>query len=405
MIEEADILKEPIAEYPELDLLFQEDELILILQKLIQHKSENPLQNEEGIGLYIRDLLEENSIKTEVSWAVEGRPNIYARLKGSEPGPRIIYNGHLDVVPAGPGWSFDPFLGEIKDGKLYGRGAADMKSGLAAMIYAAILLQRAGNPFAGEILLFFNSDEERTNLGMKKFLEDQITADYAVISEPTNLDICIGHRGCARYRVRTRGEAGHTSFVREPNNGIYKMTKLIDGLEKLSFDIKKRIDPEMGAASLTVSQIQGGVAPNIVPDFCEIEIDRRTLPGEREEEVTAEIVKQLDQISALHSFQYELECYLFLPASFIPKSHPFVKASLNTAERIRDKQSEIRVFEATCEAPFFSVEKGIPTVVVGPGGLSQAHVVDEYVEVKEVVEAARFFLGLIIELTKEGYSQ
>lgn len=385
--------------------LFKEEELVKILKGLIQEKSENPTGNEESAALYVQRVLRDNDIESELSWAAPNRPNVYARLKGQNPGSTMMYNGHLDVVPAGDKWSKAPFEGIVEEGKLFGRGAADMKSGVASMIYAAIVLKRMGAPFHGELFLFFNVDEERTNLGMKKFLEDNLSADYAIISEPTNLNICIGHRGCARFRLRTKGTLGHTSFVRDPDNAIYKMTKLIHAIEELGLSVRKRVDPFLGNASLTVSQIQGGIAPNIVPDDCQIEIDRRALPGETYDTVYNELKDYLDQVSRNHAFEYELECYLFLPASFIPREHSFVKQLSHVSSKVRKKETNITPFEATCEAPFFSVDKGIPTIVFGPGGLKEAHITDEFVELSELTDASLVFIDFMLKMKDTGFKE
>lgn len=381
---------------------FNREELLTILQKLIQQKSENPPGQEEGAAKYVKNVLEEHGIKAELSYVKPGRPNVYARLKGKKPGPTMIYNGHLDVVPAGTGWMYDPYEGVIKNGKLYGRGSADMKSGVAAMLYAAIVLQRMGRPFAGELLLFFNVDEERTNLGMRQFLRENIAADYAVISEPTHLKICIGHRGCARYRLHTQGVAEHTGVVAhsDEDNAIYKMAKLIDALEELSTRVAQRKDAVLGSSSLTVTQIKGGLAPNIVPDHCEIEIERRVLPRETKESVHKEIEKCVKETATEHMFDYELENYLYLPASAIPQNDPFVNRLNTVIEKVTTEKAEVTAFHAFCEAPFFSVEKGIPTIIFGPGGLRQAHTKDEYVEVNEVITASQVFIELCRQMLR-----
>ena len=377
---------------------FQKEELFGILQGLIQKPSENPNGTEEEAAKYVLGVLQNHGIGAELSWVAPGRPNVIARLKGEKAGSTLLYNGHLDVVPAGPNWSVDPFRGIIKDGKLFGRGASDMKSGVSAMLYAAIVLKRMGCPFAGELILYFNVDEEGPNSGMKKFLTEDITADFAVIGEPTQLNLCIGHRGVARYRVRTRGTPGHTAYVTEPDNAITKMTKFITALEELGAKIKRKKDSVLGPASLIVSQISGGTAPNVVPGWCEIEIDRRTLPGETREGVLQEIRACLDETARLHGIGYELEEYLFLPASLIDKDHAFVKRLMKSIRNVRKTESRIEAFGATCEAPFFSIEKQIPTLIFGPGSLEQAHVADEYVLLDEVVEASLVFIDLVLSL-------
>lgn len=385
----------------QLDSIFDEEELVKILKELIQRKSENPIGNEEQVAKYVQKILQENNINAQLSWAAANRPNVVAKLKGNKPGPTIIYNGHLDVVPAGLGWSIEPFQGIVKEGKMFGRGTSDMKSGVSAMIYAGILLQKMGNPFSGELILFFNVDEERTNLGMLKFFENKnVKADYVVIGEPTDTDICLGHRGCARFRLKTKGTPGHTSYVKKPDNAIYKMIRLVNVLEELSLDIRNRVDPFLGNASLTVSQINGGTAPNIVPDSCIIEIDRRLLPGESYEEVYQEIDKSLRKVSELNNFSYELECYLFLPASIIDKDHYLVTKLSDTIKNYRKDEFIIKPFEASCEAPFFSVNKGFPTIIFGPGSISQAHTIDEYVELQEVIDVAKIYVELVLQLSQ-----
>lgn len=369
-----------------------QEELLDILCSLIKKKSENPLHTEEEAARYVQGILESHGIEAELSWAAEGRPNVLARIKGDSPGPTLLYNGHLDVVPVGNDWSVDPYACVIKDGKLFGRGAADMKSGVSAMIYAAIMLKSMGH-FSGELILLFNVDEENVNLGMHHFLKDNISADYAIIGEPTDLDICVAHKGVGRYRVRTAGVPGHAAYVTNPENAITKMSRLLPLLEQLSVHIKKKVDPLLGAGSLTVTKINGGTAINIVPALCEIEIDRRVLPGETKDSVLAEIEETLKD-----SEEYEIEDYLFIASSFIKKDHPFVLALAGTSQEVRGAEAKIKIFEATCEAPFFSVDKGIPTVLFGPGSLKQAHVKDEFVEIEQVLTASRIYIELALQL-------
>lgn len=377
---------------------FKKEELLDILCSLIKKKSENPLHTEEEAARYVQEILQGNGIPAELSWAAAGRPNVLARIKGNMPGPTLLYNGHLDVVPVGNDWSVDPYACVVKEGKLFGRGAADMKSGVSAMIYAAIMLKRIGN-FAGELILLFNVDEERVNIGMHRFLKDDISADYAVIAEPTDLDICIAHKGVGRYRVRTAGVPGHAAYVTNPESAITKMSKLLPLLEKLGSKIKSKADPLLGPGSLTVTKINGGTAINIVPEQCEIEIDRRVLPGETRDFVLAEIKETFDDSE--ENEDYEIENYLFIAASFINKEHPLVQILAKASKDVRGFDAKIKIFEATCEAPFLSVDKGIPTLIFGPGSLRQAHVKDEFVEIEQVVTASQIFIELALRLLQK----
>ena len=374
--------------------VFRKEELFQILQDLVALNTENPPGREEPAARFIAELLERNGIESEFQWAAPERPNLIARLKGCSPGPSIIYNGHLDVVPAGSGWTHAPFEGTIAGGRLYGRGAADMKAGVAAMLYAAVVLKRLGVPFAGEIILFFNVDEERLNLGMNAFLAQEVHAQYAVVGEPTGLKLCIGHLGCSRFKLQTRGTPGHTSVVTHPDNAIYKMAKRIAALERLDQVIRQRTHPVLGRGSLTVSTIKGGTAVNIVPEFCEVEIDRRTFPDETLDTVRAEIDACLRNASTPDEAAYTLESYQSVPATLIDRQAPLVKRLAAAMRRIQQAEPMITSFEATCEAPFLSIQKGIPTVIFGPGDLKQAHIADEYVDLEAVEQAAKIYAVL-----------
>jgi acetylornithine deacetylase/succinyl-diaminopimelate desuccinylase-like protein len=201
--------------------------------------------------------------------------------------------------------------------------------------------------------------------------------------------------------VNVSGTPGHAAFVADPDNAIYNMARLLPGLEQLGLAIKKRSHPILGNASLTVTQIRGGTAPNIIPGFCEIEIDRRVLPGETRETMLEEFEQYVSNLAGDQALTYSIDNYSFVPASLIDPDHPFVHHTSDAAARILQKPSEIKAFKATCEAPFFSLYRGIPTLICGPGSLEQAHVIDEYVELREVVEAAALYVELAESLLHE----
>lgn len=212
---------------------YEESELISVIKGLIRCNSENPNKNEEEVATFVKRLLETEGIPSQFIHVAEGRPNVMATIRGRFPGKTIIWNGHLDVVPAGDDWSMPPYEGRQIQNLIYGRGAADMKGGLASMLYAAILLNRMGNPFKGTIILYFNVDEERENLGMKAFIESDISADYALVGEPTELDVCIGHKGVSRVRLTAIGESSHAASIGPHNNAIYSMSRMVTALEEL----------------------------------------------------------------------------------------------------------------------------------------------------------------------------
>lgn len=376
--------------------VFNEQEQLEIFKELIQIPSENPGDYEEKVAKKIQAILEDEGIPSRLVFADERRPNVYATLEGEVTGKTLLYNGHIDTVPAGRGWKYPPFSAyEDENGVIYGRGTSDMKAGVAAMLYAAICLKRMNYPKEGKLLLFFNVDEELINLGMKQFLKEEITADYAIISEPTELDLAIGHRGTSRYYLKTKGTAGHACYVNQPDNAIEKMNKLLPVLFEWGSQIKKQKNHEiLGSALSNVTTIRGGTAGNIIPDECVVEVDRRLLPGETKEKVYQEYI---DLLSSQSEVNYEFENYAFLPASIIDKDHTFVQSIYNIVNQHKE-DVKIKSFEATCEAPFFSVEKGIPTIILGPGSLSQAHVVNECIHKTEVTKAGKLFIDISLQL-------
>lgn len=377
----------------------ERQELVTLLCSLIQHPSENPPGNENAVAHFIADVLQKEGIETELQEVAPGRPNVIARIKGQQPGKRVILNGHTDVVPCGEGWSVDPFAAVIEDDRIIGRGAADMKSGVAAMMFAAILIQRHGYAFNGELTLLFNVDEERVNLGMEHFLAQGVEADYAIIGEPTSLEICIAHKGVSRTRLTTFGTAGHAAKVREPDSAIDKMARLLPELVQECQRVKQKQHGLLGNASMLVTTISGGSAPNIVPASCHIEIDRRVLPGETRHDINSSLSTALAGVGLQTDRDYLLENYLFIPASAIEENHPLVERACEAVNQVTGSAKKT-IFEATCEAPFFSVGQHIPTIIMGPGDLAQAHVKDEFVRIEELHQAAEIYLSLTLDLLK-----
>lgn len=377
----------------------ERQELTTLLCSLIQHPSENPPGNEKAVALFIADILRSEGIDVEVQEAVAERPNVIARLRGQQPGKRLILNGHSDVVPCGAGWSVDPFAAVIDGDRIIGRGAADMKSGVAAMMYAAILIQRRHYAFNGEIVLLFNVDEERVNLGMEHYVAQGVEADFAIIGEPTSLEICVAHKGVSRTRLTTYGTAGHAAKTRNPDNAIDKMALLLPGLLAECQRVKQKYHDLLGNASMLITTINGGSAPNIVPQSCVIEIDRRVLPGEKRNEINDFLQISLASSDLKQRQDYDLDNYLYIPASSIEETHPLVETAFQAVEALTGSAKKT-IFDATCEAPFFSVGCQIPTIILGPGDLAQAHVKDEYVKIEELHQAAQIYTALALSLLK-----
>jgi acetylornithine deacetylase/succinyl-diaminopimelate desuccinylase-like protein len=296
----------------------------------------------------------------------------------------------------------DALVPKIRDGRLYGRGACDDKASLAAMLYALKLLQEHGAGQHADILLVATIDEEVGGGGVYKLVESKLQANAAIVGEPTNLVPIYAHKGVVRFRIRTRGQAVHTSRLEEGNNAIYQMVEVIRTLhETLEPRLLARALPRIGAPTICVSTIHGGLQVNIVPDECVIEVDRRTVPGETSAQVLAEIDAVLDTLRQREpSFRIErLEPDLIDPALDTPRGAKIVQAARAACEMIRG-ETEVGVVPYGSDASKLSELAHIPSIVLGPGDIAQAHTADEWVEIDQVVQAAEIYAQLAMEFVR-----
>lgn len=373
------------------------DEASELCRRLVRQPSVNPPGEEGCLARFLVDWF--RSAGVEDVYAVEilpGRSNVLARVQSNETGPRLIFNAHLDVVPPGEGWTKDPFGGASEDGRIWGRGSADMKGGLAAMLTALRFWLEQGLPLAGEIVFAGVIDEEFSNLGMRRLVQDGLTADYAIIGEPTGLAVNVGHRGFAAFRITTHGKACHASHPEEGHNAIYDMARVVSALQAFDTDLSERCHPHLGSASLSVGTIAGGSKVNVVPDACSIEVDRRLLPGESVQHVEEEIATLI----AKTGVSAQLETLTYLEPAETNFDQPLVREVAAAAEAILGRAVPVQAFPAGCEASFLVQRLGIPTVIFGPGNLVQAHKPDEWVSQEEVARAAQIYALLCARLLR-----
>ena len=369
-----------------------------LLKKLIAFDTSNPPGKELECAEYLAGILGEAGFETQIQLMPEdpGRANVIAAI-GNPKGKKLIYNGHIDVVPASEGWTSDPFTAEIRDGRLYGRGACDMKGGVAAMSCAAAALAKEGFHFdGGQLILVFVCDEELHDLGVKHYIQSEqfVKADFAVISEPSSLCCCIAHRGVVRYRLSVLGRSCHAGV---PQNGINAITNTgyaILALEELAKRVGARTHEVLPSPTLTMTMISGGTKDNIVPGQVDISIDRRMLPDEDWESCMEEIREELESVRArVAGFDYRLEPYVSVNAGYIPPDSELVKICNRVFEETFGRKTVNRDFTGCNDQNFF-VRAGVPTLVFGPGNLDQAHTVDEYVDVGELEQCTEFFYHL-----------
>ncbi|MBO1041165.1 M20 family metallopeptidase [Brucella pituitosa] len=372
------------------------------LSELITIRSVNPFDDAPSPGCREEELAEiylakMQAIRLETGRVdvVDGRPNIWGRLKGKGQGPVVMLAGHMDTV--GTDGYPDAFSGRIENGLVYGRGACDMKAALAAFLEVARAIRESAVELPGDLLLVGLCDEEHMMLGSKDFGRTGPKADFAIVGEPTSLRICPAHSGQRTFFIRTYGTAVHSSRPERGVNAIVHMARVINALEGYGENLKRaQHHPLCGYGRFSPGVIRGGSISSAVPDFCELEIDRRFLPGETSEQIVAELRARIDPLAASdNSFRYEIVGpALDVAALDTPVGSPIVLSLVNAATHLFGSPPEIDAFPGGTDAPNLDC----PAVVCGPGDLAQAHTLDEYVEVDQVVKAVQLYIHAIVDL-------
>lgn len=321
----------------------------------------------------------------EVVEFAHGRPSVVARLERGE-GRSLILSGHLDTVGVA-GMALDPFGADIRDGRLWGRGAADMKGGVAAALAAARAL--ASEEFRGTLIVVLTADEEEAALGCRRLIRDGLRADAAVVCEPTGLAIMPAHKGFAWIQVDFRGQAAHGSRPERGVDAIRHAGLFLARLEELESALTRRpAHPLLGFGSIHAGTIEGGTAPSVYPSRCRLVLERRTLPGESPPAIRSEVQFLLDQLrSEVPSLDADLDVTLACDGSEIPDDHPLV-AALQSGLGAAGVEPEVGGMSAWVEASLYN-EAGIPALCFGPGSIEAAHTADESVPVREIETAHR----------------
>lgn len=396
------------------------EELIGLCSRLLQFPSENPPGDSTPISHYIADYLSEVGIDTE--WHESGKNmwNLVSRI-GQKGGKSLIYCGHTDVVPAGDRskWDFDPYSGEVRDGWLLGRGASDMKGGLAGIIFAVTLLKRLNLELPGELTLAIVPDEETGGeLGVPWLLErDLVQGDGCLIAEPSSpLHPTLGQKGSCWFRLTVKGKAGHGSLA--PAAGVNAIVDAMTAIERIRnvwnlevpipeevkpiIDVSKKYvdDHERSVAqhiferiSCNIGTISGGTKANVVPDTCTVEVDCRLPFGATHEDVYRFVRKELDALD----IDYEIEPFGFQSiANYTPPEDPVCRAVVDNITYVTGEQAYGVLQWASSDARHFR-EHGIPVLQYGPAYLPSIHNFNEKVKVEDVVRCAKVYAAAAID--------
>ena len=375
-----------------------------LTRALVRVDSRNPdlvpgAPGERDAAALLAEVLRAWGFAVEVQEAAPGRPNVLARLGRAEAGAgTLMLNGHLDVVGT-EGMTHAPFDAEERDGRLYGRGATDMKAGIAAMCAAAARAHAAG-ALRGEVLVAAVADEEYESVGTRALVaslrERGARVDGAIVTEPTRLAIMPAHRGFAWYTVTVHGRAAHGSRYDLGIDAIRHAGLLLAELDLLDADELPRRAPHalLGRGSLHASLIEGGIGLTTYPDRCVLRLERRTIPGESAQGAQREIEDAAARVRARRpDFRADVALDFAQPPSDVPTDAPLVRA-LDAALRAAGEAAPVAGMSAWTDAALLN-EAGIPAICFGPGDIGLAHAAEEYVEIGEIGRAADVMQGLV----------
>jgi len=361
---------------------------VALTQELVRMDTVNPVSPERPCTERLAGLLEAGGFRVELHEFAPGRTSLLARLEAAGGGAPLCLAGHVDTVPMGKApWSRDPLGGELADGRLYGRGSSDMKSGIAAMACAALEVARAGPRKAG-LLVAFVAGEETGCQGSAHLARtaDLGRAGALLVGEPTGNRPLVGHKGALWLRARTRGVTAHGSMPERGVNAIYRAARAALALEAWRFAVPD--DPLLGRPTLNVGTISGGLNVNSVPDEALLGIDVRTIPGQRHEAVRADLARALGP-------EVELSPIVDVESIHTDESHPWVRQVFEVAGRALGAPLPAAAAPYFTDAATLGPALGSPpTVILGPGELALAHQTDEWCDARKVEEATAIYLEL-----------
>ena len=377
---------------------------VAMTQHLVRIPSVNPLLEDGGDGegtvaALVAEWLGDWGYRPTVVEVAPGRHNVVAR-RGAGAGPSLLLNGHMDTV--GVAGMAEPFSGAIREGRMYGRGSADMKSGVACALAVAAELAEAEIP--GELIIALTADEEHASVGMAALVADGVGADAAVVCEPTSLTVMPAHKGFLWIDAHVKGRAAHGSRPELGVDAIAHMGRLLIAFEEEAHRLARETDHALlGAASLHAGTIKGGSAPSVYPDCCHLVVERRTLPGETADSVMAEVEEVLARAGErCPGLEGRVDRGLFRAATEVPASSPLV-AGLREACMRSDLPGTLKGMSAWVDACFLN-EHGTPAVCFGPGSIAQAHAAVEWVSVAEIETCARILTDFARWFLRAGES-
>lgn len=382
-----------------------EDEVVNTVLEMVKIPSYPGIEGQETeTAKYVHEIFKKEGIPSEVYEVVDGRCNVVARLKGKGVGKNILLTGHLDTVPL---YDMEDGLNpKIENGNIIGRGTVDMKGPLACMVLSMVALKRAGIELDGDVVFAGVIDEENKSEGTIELLKKGLDVQAAIVGEPSELNICVGHRGLEWFEFFFKGKTVHGGKQEEGINAIKNAMEFIQALEEEVIPkLKDNYHPIIGASSMNYGYIKGGLQPSTVAGECLLQIDRRWIPGERYENV---LKQYQDIINRLEKEDEKFKCDMKVmdvslmrdgyihEAMETDKNHDFVEIISEATHLVTGNVPKRTSFTAWSDGGLLNSYGNIPTVIFAPGCLETAHSNREYIDIESLLPAV-FSYALICD--------
>jgi succinyl-diaminopimelate desuccinylase len=376
----------------------EEKELLSLTRELLCCETVNPPGIELEAAKIIAQKLELYGIEVEIQKLGEDRANVIGVIKGSGEKPSLLLNGHLDTVPPGQlTWDYPPFSGTVVDGKIYGRGASDMKSGLAALVMAACLIKKSGIKLKGDLIVAGTAGEETDSLGAKAFMDAGYFSNVGqiIIAEPSNLKLFTCQKGALWLEFTTFGKTAHGAMPDLGENAILLMNRFLNRLQDYKFIYNNH--PLLTPPTFNVGTVSGGVKNNVVPDRCVLTIDIRTVPGQSHEAIIEELTELfLDCLGDREKGTVRIFNDRY-PVETDP-SDPLVTIARKIGQKVLNLDLEPEGVNYYTDASVFVKSNRVPVILFGPGDERLAHQPNEYVEIDKLLASLKYYIALISEL-------
>lgn len=376
------------------------DEYVISLaQEMIRTVTVNPPGDERILAEHLERVMREGGLTTKLYPLSPQRASVVGRVQGTGARPALAMVGHIDTVAPGEvPWSFDPFCGDLADGKLLGRGAADMKGGTAAIVAAAIAVARTKVPLQGDLIVACTAGEEVDCVGAVDLLNQNVFKGVAnmLIPEPSNLAVYHAEKGALWLKVVVHGKTAHGSMAHEGHNAIDQLTRLLEQIRKYPFEQTEH--KNLGMPTVSIGTVSGGTKVNVVADRCEATVDMRTLPQEDHERIIEQVREMAVKLTPAGVPPPEVSALVDRPAVETAGDDLLVQTVAASVREITLEEGLVGTAPYFSDAAVLIPVLQIPMAICGPGRPEMAHQPDEYVQLDLMTKAVRIYMSVIEKL-------